>query len=123
MSAHNNTITCGGCGNSVPCTQQEELPDNGWHLPYEHFGYYGGFSDETEVLFGMRESKGLTLCHDCVVKVITVLPKFAESLERGTHPCDSETPCCEWAWRSKDGELEIVSPDKQWCFMPLPPVR
>jgi len=102
----------------VPCVQ-EGLPENGWSLPYDAFGYYGGFSDDLEHDIDGENLRRARICHECVVAVLKALPKFAERLERGTHPCDSDEPCCEYAWRFQDSELQIVSPDKQWCLYPF----
>jgi hypothetical protein len=95
-------VTCDGCGETTVCTQQEHLPDYGWALPYEQFGYYGGFTDEIEVLLGQRETNLAILCHDCVVKVLNALPMLANKIapDDGHHPYEGETPCCKWAWKS-----------------------
>lgn len=99
----------------MPCAQ-EGLPDNGWVLPYDDFGYYGGFTDNLEHGEKPRRAK---ICHDCVVKLLDALPNFAETLERGGHPCENAVPCCEFAWRTHDGETQVASPDKQWCLSPF----
>ena len=48
------------------------------------------------------------LCHDCVVKFLTLFPRLRDTFSKGLHLCESETPCCEWAWRGTDkfGEYE-----------------
>lgn len=80
-------------------------------MEFEHFGYYGGFSDELEVAFGKRESKQWSLCHDCVVKFFDTFPALAESFGKGHHPNFIHTDfhatgddgtvhpsCCQFAW-------------------------
>lgn len=97
-----NYVRCSGCDYDVQCDEQKHLPSNGWDLPFDLFGYYGGFTDEVDVLFSNRRSRSWILCHDCIVKFLTLFPALAETIGKGTHPCDSETPCCEWAWRSTE---------------------
>ena len=97
-----NTVRCSGCGVETVCNQQKHLPDNGWDLPFDLFGYYGGFTDEVDVLFSNRRSRSWILCHDCIVKLLTVFPLLGDTIGRGTHLCEDETPCCEWAWRSTE---------------------
>lgn len=104
---------CSGCGQSQRLTQQTSpsLPDGGWSMGFEHFGYYGGFSDELEVAFGKRDSKQWTLCHDCVVRFFDAFPALAESFGGGHHPNFIHTDfrdrgedgtihpsCCRFAW-------------------------
>lgn len=106
-------ITCDCCGKDDASTQQEDVPDDGWHLPVDLFGYYGGFSDNIGVLMGLEPSNWLVMCHDCVVKFLATFPMLAEKLTEmghlnrrrdgiihGVDPDDGrEYPsCCEWAW-------------------------
>lgn len=99
-----NTVTCSACGNDAPCTQQKRLPDQGWELPFDVFGYYYGFSDEISVLIGDRRSRIWIMCHDCVAKFLDTFPLLAATLGKGLHPHygDSDEPCCEYAWRATD---------------------
>lgn len=99
----NRTARCSACGNNQPCTQQQSYPDNGWVLPLDAFGYYGGFDDNISGLetFQTRGREWI-FCHDCVVKFLTLFPRLQVALAKGLHPCENETPCCEWAWRSTD---------------------
>ena len=103
-----NLRTCSGCGEQCACTQQENYPDNGWVLPFDTFGYYGGFDDNVDVLLTDVPSRQWVLCHDCVVKFLTLFPRLRDTFSKGLHLCESETPCCEWAWRGTDrfGEYE-----------------
>lgn len=92
------TVKCTACGSDAIATQQEEVPDAGWELSFDAFGYYGGFSDDIRP----NKSKIATLCHDCCVKVLELFPlEFQESF-RGGHPSScggNDTPCCKYAWR------------------------
>jgi len=100
--SNKNYIECSACGHLSEATQQNALPDNGLLLPYETFGYYGGFSDSMRVLIGHQLSKEWILCHDCVVKFLRTFPLLADSFGKGHHPCEDNTPCCEFAWRGTD---------------------
>jgi len=99
---HTQYAVCSACDTPHPCTQQNVYPDNGLVLPYETFGYYGGFSDEMSVLLGSRRSNEWILCHDCVVTFFRTFPRLAEKFGSNHHPCRSDTPCCEFAWRGTD---------------------
>lgn len=109
MTTHHSTVLCSACGQTCVCTQQERLPDDGWILPFDLFGYYGGFSDEIDALIGNRVPRSWTLCHDCVVKFFETFPMLAEALGKGTHSCDRDEPCCEFAWRATQifGQYEM----------------
>jgi hypothetical protein len=78
------------------------MPDNGWVMPYEHFGYYNGFSDSIPVLVSGERSKDWIFCHDCVVKFFNAFPLLAAEFGRGHHPCDDDVPCCQFAWRGTE---------------------
>jgi hypothetical protein len=95
-------VECSGCGNSAPATQQENYPDNGWVMPFDSFGYYGGFDDNIDWLFNKEESRQWILCHDCVVRFLQLFPRLHKSIGKALHPCESDTPCCEWAWKGTD---------------------
>lgn len=108
-------IKCDECGEEQPATQQDNYPDGGWSLPYETFGYYGGFDDNIGVLLGEDKPNDFILCHDCVVKLLTALPVLGAKLVGGHHPNwvhddgfdgsgDDGTvhpSCCRWAWTWK----------------------
>lgn len=93
---------CDGCGRSMPATQQKNYPDNGWALPYEEFGYYGGFTDNISVLLSSEPSKLIVLCHDCVIKILDALPLLKEFLADQRHNCQDSTPCCDYAWQATE---------------------
>lgn len=97
-------VTCSACGESVPAESvNDRYPDGGLVLPYEEFGYYGGFTDIEFGCFDIENyPKTWLMCHDCVVKLFTVFPLLGKTFARGTHPCSDEKPCCEWAWRATE---------------------
>ena len=126
-----SVVVCDNCGEEAPATQQKSLPDNGWWLPFEHFGYYGGFTDEMDVLIGQREGDALIICHDCVKRMLYFLPGIAGKMRKGNHPnmntghefqhpLDIE-PCCEWCWTSvRNGRGPVqtyVVEDGKWISM------
>jgi len=79
-------------------TQQDEYPDDGWVLPYETFGFYGGFTDNVAVLLGNKTTSNWILCHGCIVKFLDTFPLLKQYFEAGQHPCSGEKPCCDFAW-------------------------
>lgn len=96
--------TCSACHTQVACTQQEVYPDKGWVLPFDTFGYYGGFDDNVDVLCGKVRSREWIFCHECVVKFLNTFPLLAEDIGANCHPDsrDSDVPCCRHAWRATD---------------------
>lgn len=95
---------CDACGSG--------LPTQGWHVPYQQMGYYNGFTDNLDVLLSEEEPKYWFLCHDCIVKFLTMFPRLGEFLDQGEHPCDAEAPCCSWAWKlAEDGTLLVANAD------------
>lgn len=96
--------TCSACRSQVPCTQQTYYPDNGWVLPFDTFGYYGGFDDNVGVLTGERLTREWILCHDCVVKFLDTFPLLAETIGANCHSVDRgrDAPCCRHAWQGTD---------------------
>lgn len=126
-----HTMVCDNCKEEVRATQQDNYPDNGWWLPYSHFGYYGGFTDEIDVLMGMADGKSLIICHDCIVRMLYFLPALGEAIGKGNHinqnrgkdfqhPLDVK-PCCDWCWTSvRDGrepaKIYVVE-DGKWVNM------
>jgi len=83
----------------APHHSQEDAPDNGWDLPYEQFGYYGGFTDHDGACDGKWR-----LCHDCVVRFLEAFPLLGVLVGRGWHTMygPTDVPCCRWAWRGTD---------------------
>jgi hypothetical protein len=107
--------TCDGCGGSQLASDPfGNFPERGWALPYYNFGYYGGFSDDINYIIGETEPKSWKLCHDCVLAIFSVLPALGRSLGVGQHPCDDDTPCCKWAWKTDNGMTLVVGNDGNW---------
>jgi hypothetical protein len=105
------SITCDTCGLEQRNTQQKSLPDGGWSLDIDNFGYYGGFDDNIEVSLSGKPTRYVSMCHDCVVKLLTTFPLLGQKLEGGHHPNFMHTDfrdegdngtlhpsCCRWAW-------------------------
>jgi hypothetical protein len=112
-----NMMKCSNCDAEFA----DELGDYtyGLYLDSVAMGYYGGFIDN----FPPSESPAFWICHDCVVKVIEVLPKLREYLSGG-HPNinwqsgdgdgTAYEPCCPCAWTWKDGQTYQVGKDGKW---------
>jgi hypothetical protein len=115
-------VICDACGEGVPSTWQPGLPDSGWSLPFQSFGYYGGFSDDLETELGIIDAsqrQRWLLCHDCVMKFLFVFPQLAKFLQAGQHPCVENTPCCQFAWRVNPQTNNIqVAQLGQWVDKP-----
>jgi hypothetical protein len=94
--------TCSACALRVICRSQDIYPDNGWVLPFDAFGYYGGFDDNIGITLGGTRSREWILCHDCVVKLLELFPRLSETIGANAHPCSSDTPCCRHAWQATE---------------------
>jgi len=97
----NRITVCMNCNALVESAHAgSSLPDNGWSLPVDSFGYDNGFSD----VWGEEgeEPRRFHMCHDCVVMLLELFPRLAEMVGRGGHPCDDETPCCRHAWQATE---------------------
>lgn len=112
-------VKCSACGGGAPSTYQAGFPDHGWVLPFQHFGFYGGFTDDLGVLMGTDISKNWIICHDCIAILFHVFPKLAESIGAGTHPCEENTPCCKFAWRTNPNGNGFQHPEMgRWVDSP-----
>jgi hypothetical protein len=94
-------IECDACGEYYEAGSQEFIFDNGWVMKSKQFGYYGGFDDE---MFADEDEErdDWFMCHDCIVVLLETFPKLGATISKGSHPCENDTPCCRWAWRSID---------------------
>lgn len=92
-------VNCSACGQASKSTQQSQYPDNGFALSYDHFGYYGGFSDNLDVALSQHSSNEWIMCHDCVVKFFDTFPMLEQEFGYRHHPCSNDIPCCRFAWR------------------------
>lgn len=103
---------CDECGEDCPSFSQSSLPEHGTVLNIVSMGYYAGFTDFFPGELDEKE-ENFRLCHDCSVRLMKALPGLGARIGSGCHPCDDETPCCEWAWRTLDGALYTVN-DGEW---------
>lgn len=92
-----HTVRCDECLKEWPAWQKK-LPNFGWSIPLASLGYYGGFTDD----WGSSEQRYI-LCHDCVVRLLTLFPGMAAQINPGGHPYDGEVPCCSWGWPADAG--------------------
>jgi hypothetical protein len=113
---NNETVKCDACGEA----RQVSMPtattiDSGWSLPYDTFGFYGGFTDNLDI----DEQRQWRMCHACIVKFLDTFPLLAKSLEKGAHPCHyDEKPCCEYAWCvATNGDLMFAN-GGEWTVAP-----
>lgn len=91
---------CSGCGNMAPHHSQKKYPDNGWSIPVNDLGYYGGFTDSINE---PESSYTINLCHECVIKFLETFPMIGLLIGKGGHNQfgPNETPCCAWSWKSE----------------------
>lgn len=103
---------CSGCGNMAPHHSQENYPDNGWSIPIDYLGYYGGFTDTRFTNTNSDDqSYTINLCHDCVIKLLETFPMIGLLIGKGGHSQTdpSGKPCCAWAWKSESiGSSSII---------------
>jgi hypothetical protein len=93
--------------------------DSGWSLPYEAFGYYGGFTDNLDALMSDNDYRSWSMCHACIVKFLDTFPLLAKSIEKGAHPSPyDDKPCCSYAWSiAPNGETALAS-GGEWIVAP-----
>lgn len=88
-----NTVTCDMCEEQfTEC--ESSVPDRG--LEVVLVGGYGLFHDDIE----NKCEKAIVLCHACSLKLVRMIPKFANS--QGWHSVSYRSPdyplCCEYSW-------------------------
>lgn len=111
-------VKCTACGEDVEGEPlNDHFPVKGFVMPWEDFGYYGGFTDTQEDL-NTPPSQPWIWCHDCIVKLLQTFPLLAKTIPPGGHHCDNDIPCCNWAWRATDkfGKYETDENNK---FVPI----
>lgn len=91
-------IACDACDKPYEVGAYANTLDAGWQMNAQQFGYYNGFSDSA---VGDEADRVWNLCHDCIVTLLTALPRLGERLGRGQHPTTNAdgTPCCRWSWK------------------------
>jgi hypothetical protein len=99
------TNSCDACGDIMHDKPSPFPFFNG--LSFDISGGYDQFTDLTE------GALTLTLCHDCVLRMIALFPAMGKKLGKGCHPCESDTPCCAFAWQKIDGVGMVPSKDLQ----------
>lgn len=131
-------IRCTACGKDAGATQQDDAPDNGWEIYFDHFGYYGGFTDDIQ----RKREKDAVVCHDCCVKLLDLFPEEFQKKFMMSHPGSTDgEPCCKYAWRgtelfgkyTKDAEgrrypvagvhIETAWPDGAWSAADVQPTH
>lgn len=99
-------IRCSECDAAYEVDNPNYLIDRGLFFRPGDWGYYGGFTDTIPWDDLVVE---VNMCHDCSLRLVRSFPSIAKALgASGHHPCMSEEPCCEFAWRySKDSGLQV----------------
>lgn len=101
-------IKCDMCEREFP-EYNGGVPDRGLEIIFS--GGYGLFHDDID----NRCIKSIVACHDCVLKVIRMIPKFAN--EKGWHSVsewdECEPLCCEYSWTQDDITGETVYGTKE----------
>lgn len=124
ISMNNNPIIlpplpnhCDGCGVAITRLQPNEPPTLG--MSFDISGSYNGFVDRYDADMYQRS---LELCHDCVIKMITLFPEMGKKLGKGCHSESSidEAPCCAHAFTfSKDLTMTMVPNESLTGWVPL----
>jgi hypothetical protein len=117
---NNETVKCDACGEAhLVSISGANTIDSGWLVPYEAFGYYGGFTDNLDWLMANTEPKSWNICHACIVKLLDIFPLLAKSLDKGAHPSPyDDKPCCDYAWSfTNEGETVFAS-GGEWISAP-----
>ena len=88
-----DTVKCDICEQEFS-NHNGGVPDRGLDIIFS--GGYGLFHDDID----NRCIKSIVSCHDCSLKIIRMIPKFAN--DKGWHSvqeCDDNYPlCCEYSW-------------------------
>ena len=115
-----NAVKCDACGEVKQVSHPTATTlDSGWCLPYEAFGYYGGFTDNLDFLMSDREPKSWNICHACIVKFLDTFPLLAKSIEKGAHPSPYENkPCCDYAWSFTPSGETVLASGGEWIVVP-----
>jgi hypothetical protein len=111
-----STVKCDACGEARQVSHPTATTiDSGWCLPYDAFGFYGGFTDNLDFLMSDTEPKSWNMCHACIVKLLDTFPLLAKSLAKGEHPSPYEdTPCCDYAWCIAPSGKTMLASGGQW---------
>jgi hypothetical protein len=121
------TTKCDNCNKQVPSQrlQGEGYPDNGLEIFPLTFGYYGGFIDNLPLDEDKPSGERVVFCHDCSVSLFRQFPSMLKGLGIslgevasnplgfGFHPCEGDTPCCEFSWDSAGEQDKIKIVNKQ----------
>ena len=125
------TTKCDNCNKQVPMNtfQSEGYPENGLEIFPLTFGYYGGFVDNLPLDYEKPAGDRVAFCHDCSVSLFRQFPSLLngfgiapseadkKTLGFGFHPCEDDTPCCEFSWQSAHEDEKIKIANKktmQW---------
>lgn len=101
-------IKCDMCEIESNCNNGE-IPERG--LSVNLLGGYGLFHDDID----NQCVKNIILCHDCSLKLIRMIPKFAD--DKGWHSVsyrsDEYPLCCEYSWTFEKNTLKTIYGTKE----------
>jgi hypothetical protein len=135
---NNEKTKCDNCDeeSKSESAQGSGFPDNGIELYPLTLGFYGGFWDNFPLNADKPAGQRVAFCHDCTLALLRSFPAIIKGLAElqivtsngqpryGMHPCEDETPCCEFAWQGTDeqGSIMLANPKtKNWEKVALPP--
>lgn len=116
MDNETQMTTCDGCGETVKSESiNHPFTDCGWNLNLAKMDYYGGFTD-VDWTIDATDNHSFRLCHDCCVKLLGLFPLIAKRVPRGSHPCESDVPCCDYAWTLDDFGVVMLANNGKWEY-------
>jgi hypothetical protein len=138
MEQQMKTVKCDNCLKQVEAgtIQGDNYPSDGLEIHPLTFGYYGGFLDNFPTDMDKPSGERVVFCHDCARDLFNTFPSLLKGLSDngieaaggnicyGLHPCEADSPCCEFAWNSagEEGSLMLVNPQtKEWQKVALSP--
>jgi len=115
-----HAVKCDACGEARQSIHPTATTiDSGWSLPYEVFGFYGGFTDNLDALMSDSDYKAWNICHACIVKFLDMFPLLAKSIGKGAHPSPYEQkPCCDYAWSFTPTGETVFASGGEWIVSP-----
>lgn len=111
----NGTVRCDACGELTPAVNKPDLPEHGLSINVPSMTYYAGFTDLLPGDLTEQEER-FHICHDCSVRLMRTFPALGARIGFGGHPCDDETPCCDWAWK-RTGGVTFIAEQGKWVIV------
>lgn len=121
-----NPVTCDACREEVEGgVGNTHLPDKGMLLDFQRGGFYEGFMDNAPWDEGENRLQPWKLCHNCVTKFLHTFPALGDQLRYPAlgnfvgHPCNDDTPCCDWSWTTAKDEKgrNLKDANDKWILL------